>query len=201
MALPLHYDVRRGLKNWQSLGNMVYGDCVVAAYLHLVMVHNVATSSTWKKFLYRLGFTPPSNKFAVQQYTDFLATLNEKPSGTMGVDPLTFFTWLKSTGQINDFQQIPIGFSPFALDNVHEAMIQWNGCMLVLNLTNRAYDTGLEHIPWTIEPGDTPNPMLGHAIALVAYNPEMNGIVTWGMMKEMSNDFFTTCVYGCWVFN
>ena len=194
-TLPTFFDVRRGIKTWLDLGNWVYGDCVIAAWLHLTMVHNVAKASTWKKLLYRIGYRPPHDPFAVEEYTAFLATLHEKPSGTQGVDPFTFFTWLKGNNKIEDFQSIPA-----TLDAIHAAMIEWDGCMLILNLTNRAYNIGLSHRPWILEPGDVPNPMLGHAVALVEYGPEMNGIVTWGEMKDMSNDFSNECVYACWVF-
>jgi hypothetical protein len=195
---PANYDLRRGIGNriWQWLGNDRFGDCTVAAYLHLCMVHNIAASSSWKKLLYRAGYRPPHDPFAVVLYTEFLATLNEKPSGTQGVDPFTFFTWLKVKGIIQDFQQIDI--TAPGEDAMHQAMIDWSGCLLALNLTTYAFDTALNGKAWDVRPGDVP--AFGHAVALVEYGPLNDAVVTWGQIQSMTRAFTKECVYACWVF-
>lgn len=196
MTLPLKYDCRKGIKQWLPLGNLNFGDCTVAAYLHVLMMHNLATTSSWEKLLYRIGFTPPTNKIAVEDYTAFLATLGERPSGTQGVDPGAFLTWRQSVGEIKGWMQLP------AIDSnsLREAMIQYNGVMLSLELTNRAYSTPMGRGPWVFLQGDTPNPMLGHEIAMVAYNNNLDFVITWGYMTGMTEEFATATVYAGYVF-
>jgi hypothetical protein len=164
------------------------------------MMHNLANISTWKKLIYALGFTPPSDNFAKADYKEYLATLNEVPSGTQGIDPNSFFPWLKETGRINNWQYITL-VPGLVVETIHTAMVGWDGALLVLSLTQRAYNEGLSAEPWTLESGEVPNPSLGHAIASVVYGPNDFGIVTWGMMKSMSDEFCEACVYGCYVFN
>ena len=206
MTIPDTYDARRGLRNWGMFGNNVDGDCIVVAIENLRMLHNVAAASTWKRFMYRLGFRPPHTPFVLQEYADFLLTQGEKPSPSTGVDPLQFFTWLKVTKKIDDFQQIIIGqnnnifYDEKKNDLIREACVGWNGCLLTLYLTKHAYDTGLEHKPWSLLTTDPPSYSLAHAVAMVAYSKTSNAVVTWGMMKEMTIGFTDYTVYGCWVF-
>lgn len=199
MTLPAYYDCRHGIRKWLDLGNFALGDCTVAAWLHLTMVHNVAAASSWKKLLYRLGYRPPHDPFAIEEYTAYLATLNEKPSPTTGVDPASFFAWLKSLGKIKDYAQIDIT-GPSGEDSLHQAMIDWNGCLLALELTDCAYSNPFNGRPWMIRVGDVPDPNLGHAVALVVYGPLNDGVVTWGEVKNMTREFTKACVYACWVF-
>jgi hypothetical protein len=177
------------------LGNDVDGDCVVAATEHLEMVHHLAVTSTWKKLLYRLGFKPPSTKFTVALYTKFLASLGEKGPLT-GIYPGQWFPWLKAQGIITDWKEIPTD----AVE-IKQAMIDWKGCVLSLALTSYAYNNTFGNVPWEIRgPEDTANPNLEHAVALVTFDETDYGVVTWGRMKSMTDQFFSTCVNGCWVF-
>lgn len=191
---PTVIDVRGGIRKWGMLGNDVDGDCVVAATEHLQMIHNLATTSTWKRLLYRLGFKPPSTQFTLDLYTRFLASLGETGPST-GIYPGQWFPWLKAQGIITDWQAI-------ALDptSVRQALLDWKGCLLALELTSYSYNNTFGNVPWEVRPGDVPNPNLGHAVALVSSNETDYGVVTWGRMKSMTNEFFTECVNGCWVF-
>lgn len=198
--LPTHYDCRRGIRRWFSFGNYVWGDCTVAAYMHIVMVHMLASSSSWQRLLYRLGFNPQIDLKPVEEYTQFLATLNEKPSGTQGVDPGQFLAWEQSRGRVTEWQFIQVHTGGNMEDIIHQAMVDWEGTILCLDLTLRAYNNGTNRGPWELEPGDTPDPTLGHSIALVEYGPKYNDIITWGINKRMSYPFTEATVYGCWVF-
>lgn len=205
MTLPTHYDLRRGIKLWHWYLNNVYGDCVVAAYLHILMVKHLATASSWRRLLYKLGWQPPTSAFAMTTYRDYLATQGEKPGPDVGLDPASFFAWLKSTGQITDYGQTDMSAGTDANgltreDRMHADMIAHDGVLLALSLTNRAYDDFYSKQPWEILPGDVPNPQLGHAVALVTYGPEMDSVVTWDRMKSMTREFTNVCVYGAWWF-
>jgi hypothetical protein len=161
------------------------------------MMHNLANSSSWKRLLYKIGFKVPSNAFAKADYAEYLATLNEVPSGTAGIDPGSFFAWLKATGRIKDYAQV----TNLSIENVHAEMISMDGVLLTLNLTQRSYNQAFSKEPWTLENGETPDPLLGHAVADVSYDATDDGVVTWGIVKSMSRAYFEACVTGCWVFN
>ncbi len=204
-TIPARYDLRRGIKVWNWYLNNVYGDCVVAAYLHILMVKHLSTASTWKRLLYKLGWQPPSSLFALQTYRDYLATNHQTPGPDVGIDPESFFAWLKATGQITDYGQTDMsaGVDANGLtreDRMHADMIAYNGLLLALSLTNRAYDDFYFNEPWEILPGDVPNPALGHAVALVVYGPQMDGVVTWDRMKSMTRQFVEVCVGAAWWF-
>src|ERR1035437_7965638 len=105
MTLPATADVRGGIKNWGMLGNDVNGDCVCAATEHLEMVHNLATTSSWKKLLYRLGFKPPSTKFTLELYTEFLAPVGKKPPEP-GTNRGQWSPWLLTKEIIRGWQAV-----------------------------------------------------------------------------------------------
>lgn len=208
MTAPVSADVRGGIRNWLSAyGNLVDGDCVVAAFEQLEKCHNVQAASTWKKILYRLGFKVPTTGMALADYTDYLATLDEKPGPTMGIDPEGFFAWAKSTGRITDWGIVladassPLGAN--STEMVKEAMIAHRGCLIVLTLTEQSYVSA--SIPggrWVTGVGSQyqPNPKLQHAIALVEYNTGWLACVTWGFLVYLSPSFFAQCVSGCYWF-
>ena len=194
VTLPTHADLRRGITAWQPLGNLGLGDCTIAAYEHINMVHNVAASSWWKRLAYVAGYRPPSNQYAISEYADYLATVGEKPGPSTGVDPSSFLAWEEQKGRVKNWQYYPTTTAG-ASDTVRQVMLQWNGCIVGLFLTERAYNA---RGAWVLEPGDTPLFSLSHAVAMVAYAGDMNGIVTWGQMKEMTVEFTNATVYGCW---
>lgn len=194
VTLPTHADLRHGIANWLPLGNLGYGDCTIAAYEHINMIHNLATTSWWKRLAYRIGYQPPSNAYAISEYAAYLATVGEKPSPVNGVNPDDFLAWEQKQGRVNSYQFYPTTTAN-ASDTIREVMLQWNGCMVGLLLTERAYEA---QGAWVLEPGDTPSINLAHAVAMVAYSNDMNGIVTWGKMKEMTVEFANATVYGCW---
>ena len=200
MTLPTHYDCRRGIYRWSPLGNLLSDDCTVAAYLHLVMIHNLAAASSWQRLIYRLGYRVPHSPYAVQEYVDFLATIGEKAG--VGVNPDQFLAWEKEKGRILEYQYVQLNglAAPDLLDTLNQAMIDWNGCLITVALTNRAYDEGTLRGAWHLEPGDVPNQNLEHAVALVAYGPRMESVVTWGEMKDMTRPFTEATINGCWVF-
>lgn len=202
MTYPTVLDLRRGIKNWQGLGNVIEGDCTVAAYEHVNMVHNLATSSWWKRLAYQAGYRPPTNQYALDEYAAFLSTLGERPSPTTGVDPNAFLTWEQNQGRITEWESYDFNSNALQSANKNDVIRQvtsdWTGCLIGLELTNRAYRIGNGPGAWTLDAGDTPNPHLAHAVAGVGYGLDNIIIVTWGVAKQMSNDFAAACVFELW---
>lgn len=194
---PPTYDLRRGIRKWGMLGNGDDGDCVIAAFFHILMVRAVAAASSWKKLLYRVGFTPPTAKQAIALYAEYLATLGEKPGPTTGVVATGFLNWAQSKGLIAQWSELTVTDEA----TLHTAMIAETGIMLTMNLTNYAYRHFDDPVAWSIRPGDTPNPSLAHAVALVAYGPENDAYVSWGRVKSATRQFTQDCLVSAFTFS
>ena len=199
MALPLHYDARRGIRQWGGLGNLYKSDCTVAAYEHIQMVHNLATASSWKKLLYRIGYVIPTTALTLEEYDEVLASLGENPASDPGVYPNTLLAWAEVKGKIKTWTQLPITVD--AATTIKEAVVAWDGCIVALELTSRAYYIGNAPGEWVLDAGDKPQVNLAHAVGAVEYGPKAIGVTTWGIMKNMTYEFANATVYGVWVFN
>lgn len=200
MSVPLHYDVRGGIRNWGgALGNYLDGDCVIAGFEQLRKTKNVTAASTWRRVLYRLGFRPPHEAYTIAVYSEYLATVGEKPGPTVGVDPGAFFTWAKAKGLVKDFGSVEVTNR----EVVEQAMIDHRGLLLVLNLTRGSYTYAKPGALWNLGPAPqgVPDPQLGHAIALVAYDQAVYNCVTWGLVVRLTPEYFAACVYGAWYFD
>lgn len=208
MTLPIHADVRSGIRVWPSDGNFVDGDCVVAAFEHLRMTKAVANASTWKKLLYTVGFRPAHSAYSIALYAQYLTTQGQQPGPNTGVDPNTFFPWLESKrliqgwGTVNVDETFVDANGLAARDRLHQAMINYRGVLTCIELTRNAYTNFSNHEAWKVGPaaGDQPDPNLGHATALVAYGPLDDAVVTWGQMKSQTAGFTEACTYQAFVF-
>lgn len=197
--VPLHADVRGGIRRPPNFGNLFFGDCVVAMYCNLLLTKNVTKASTWRKILYRLGFRPPTNAEAIDDYRTYLATLGETPSPTQGIYPDGFFAWLKAQGKIKDWGTID--YTNQSL--VQQAMIEHRGVGLTMALTPSAIGKdAVQMAVWDVNVGrgNQPNQAYQHAVALVEYNPTTYAIFTWGETNRLTRAFYTACVNGCYWF-
>lgn len=187
----------RFIRRWGTLGNFVDGDCTVAAYYHCVMALNVLNGSTFKRILYRLGFKVPGDKFALAKYTEYLATLNEKPSAETGVAPDGWLNWIKAQGQIFDWLQLPVQQGPLLLETtLRSALDNFGAVMLVGQLSLNNYNNYGPRFVWKYgpEPQYQPDPSLGHAMAYLDYTQNTDLAVTWGQWQPMT----ITCREKCW---
>jgi hypothetical protein len=198
MTIPTSANVTGGIRNFGAFGNDVDGDCVCAATEHIRMCKGVTQQSRLKHVLYRLGFKPPTGVYTMDLYTQYLATLSEKPSPETGVDPAQWFAWLKAQGLVVDWGLI----LNYDLPTLQQAMIDYRGFLLAIELTDNAYNDVTPSKPWDVGPGeyDQPNPQLSHAVAVVEYSGLLQTCVTWGYLKAMTDSFVKTCWEGAVVF-
>jgi hypothetical protein len=194
MILPLRADIRGGIRNWDgALGNDVYGDCVIAAFEHLRMTKNVSKASTFKKVLYKLGFRPPHAPYTVEVYREYLATQGQTPGPNAGVDPDSFFAWLKNKGMVK-------GWGSLATSNasqVEQAMIDHKGVLITVDASMLTADEESPNAIW-----DTTNKSASsdHAIALVKYDPTFFYCVTWGFIVRLTDNYWKNSTFGCYWF-
>jgi len=187
----------RFIRNWGGMGNLVDGDCTVAAYYHVLMALNVLNGSSFKKILYRLGFRVPGTKFALKEYTAYLATLGQKP-GKTGVAPDGWLNWQKEQGNVLGWKYVEVPGQALSEQSLRTALDNFGGAILVGCLTSAAYNQMAN--PWVVNKGDVPNPNLGHAVAFLDYTDTDDRCVTWGKWHGMTIDFRELCFNGAFVF-
>lgn len=187
MTTPLSGNVTGGIRNFGALGNDEDGDCVDAAVEHIVMCKSTTMASRWKKILYYLGYKPPSTKYTLALYAEYLATLGEKPGPETGVDPGSYLAWLLAQGDITSWGII----KPEA---ANQAILDYRGILAAVALTTNSYE-GKPGALWIVGPNakDQPNPQLGHGIAIVEYTPTEYTCVTWGYLQDMTVEYLDTC--------
>lgn len=201
-------NVSGGIRRWGGLGNFVDGDCTVAAYYHILMAKNMVRANPLAKMAYRLGFRVPGPKFAIDEYTAYLATLNEKPGPEQGVAVDGWLDWQKSQGNVTAWAQVtpttpsdPTGTNFEA--RVRDAMVNCGGAILAGQLNKNAYDNWGRGTVWDYKPNDpayAPDYNLGHAIAMLACQPTRDYAVTWGEWQTMTVAFRETIMNGVFVY-
>lgn len=197
VVLPSSANVTGGIRNFGELYNDVDGDCVCAGTEHNVDCKGTTLLSRWKRVKYLLGFKPVTSAYTLELYSEFLATLGEKPGPDMGVNCQQWFRWLKEQGLIVEW-----GIVDYKKIALKKAMIDYRGVVLTLSLTQNAYQQFPSGKPWDVssDPNDQPDPSLGHAIMLCEYNAELLTAVTWGQLQAMTYDFWKACGNGAFVF-
>ena len=193
-------NVSGGIRNYGTLGNLVDGDCVVAAYYHILMAKNVSRQPPLKQFAYRLGFPVPTNASAIYEYATYLATLNEKPGPTQSVAIDGWLDWQQKQGKVTIWRQIlpPNSQFPTTVENedfearVRSAMTLAGGAIVAGLLSQNAYNHWGRGTCWSYDankPNDQPDWNLGHATAMLAYRNARDYVVTWGQWQAMTKVF------------
>lgn len=187
---PPSGDVTNGITDWQMLGNDTYGDCGPAATMHNLMA-KAATAG-----VYEADFVLPTDQSTESLYFAYgIAQGEPGPQPDQGVDNATWLKYLFDQGVIEGYAQL----DPANSDEVHEAMITFNGVITGVQLTDDAEQLFAEHQPWTTAQGETADPSLGHDILLVAYDANGETYVTWGALQPSTAGFDAACVQDRWV--
>ena len=190
--------VWRFIRNWGSLGNIVDGDCTVAAYYHIIMALAVLNGSSFKRILYRIGFRVPGTPFALKEYAAYLATLGQKPGPDTGVDPAGWLAWQQAQGNVLGWKQLPM---PLTEASLRAALDKFGGVMLGGELSQNADANAGPWLNWawtySTNKFDQPDPSLGHEVAYLDYTRNMDRAVTWGRWQYMTITFRIKCfTYG-----
>jgi len=202
MTLPLHADLRRGIRRWFGLGNFNYGDCVEAAVMHIFMLKAVSTASTWRKLLYRTGFVVPTTAYTVGLYAEWLATQGQTLKQDPGTVPGPFLEWLKTEKRlIIDWGNVNYQASTGGEDRLHSALVNYVGLLVTMALTREAYDKGVVRSVWHIGPDalNQPDQSLQHAVAEVGYGKKFDLFVSWARVKRATRAYSAACINGAYV--
>jgi hypothetical protein len=164
------------------LGNDTHSDCGAAAFEH----GRMAKSGT--NVLDDNGTELPADS---QQATDYtlqtyyaygLAMGEPGPDPDQGVENATWLKYLFDQGMIEGFAEL----NATDVNEVHMAMLNFNGVLLGCSLTDDAEREFNNHQPWTITASQRPDPQDGHDIYLVKYDTQAGTetIVTWGADQD-----------------
>ena len=195
--VPASGDVSRGITSWLMLGNDQYGDCGPAATEHFRM----------SKGLYS-GDETPTEAETVALYFDYgIAQGEPPPQPDEGVENATWLAWLFAESQsaklagddIDEFAYAEVNIS--SVDNINSAMLEFNGVLCGVNLTD--YDEqDFPNVPWGTQTPVQPNPQLGHDIVKVRFGqsgPAGDTYVTWGALQQATTGWSSACIDEAWV--
>ena len=181
---PVSIDYAKKVKTWPMYGNDKYGDCTCAAAGHLIQ--------DWTANTGREVTLPPATILKV--YDHF--SRGNPDAGVSMLDLLNY--WRKSgfgTDKIHAYAQLELGNTVQAQD----AIYLFGGCYIGLALPDFTVPNGAGDptVPWIVPPSGphgnaAPNPNNGHCVPVVAYDPRNAWVVTWGTLKQMSWQFYTT---------
>lgn len=178
---PTAIDWGKNVSSWPMYLNDKFGDCTCAAAAH--MIQNWTAAAGKKK--------TPTDAQVLKFYEHFTS-----PGPENGCDMLSVLKYWRSSGlggdRIAAFAQI----EPRNVTEVKDAVTLFGGCYIGVELPKFALNApDLSKVPWVVPPqgpvGDAaPDPQGGHCIPAVAYDARNLYVVTWGMVKSMSWQFY-----------
>lgn len=185
-APPPEGDVTQGRTDWGIDHNDTFGCCGPAATDHFVMA-KIGPSAQPDQLGGR-GVLPLY--FA---YGKSIGEPGDQPD--QGVENATWLKFLFDQGIIEGYAELnkndPV--------EIHQAMLDFKGCLVAVSLTDDAEQLFEQHQPWTTAQGEQPDPNMGHDILLVRYGPEGMTFVTWGGLQMSTIPWDHVCILEVWV--
>lgn len=166
------------------LGNDQYGDCVEAAYAHMLQI-----------WITRAGgsFTPDSTS-VLNAYSALTGFSPGNPNTDRGTDMLSAANYWRAAGmnghEIDAFLEV----SPLRATDVKDAAYYYGGVNIGLQLPLAAQDQSSSEGTWTVStgPGSVAGSWGGHCVPVCGFDKNTLWVVTWGYIQAMTWDFFTT---------
>lgn len=206
---PPEGDVTKGLTAYGMDGNDRYGDCGVAGTDHGRMVKALVSLDADGNPVWQPGFAPWGTDGCLSRYFAYgIAQGEPGPEPDYGVDNTNWLTWclaedVAEKGADGDdlvaFMEIDVS-SPGAADRIHAAMLEYDGVLVAVSLTDDAEQLFSAHQPWSLAGGEQPDPNEGHDIYLVKYGPSGDCFVTWGALQWATVDWDSACIMQAHVF-
>ena len=180
---PATVDYSRAVPIWPMFGNDTYGDCTCAAAGHMIQewTANAGTERT------------PSDQQVLAMYDHFS---HGHPDA--GASMLAVLKYWRSIGLGEDKIGAFAAIEPQNTTQAMDSVFLFGTCYLGLALPNFAVaGSNLLATPWLVPPGGpkgdaAPNPQNGHCVPAIGYDQRNLYVVTWGALKPMSWQFYTT---------
>lgn len=167
------------------LGNDQYGDCVEAAYAHMVQIWGDRAGHPFV----------PAEAETLGAYSAITGFSPDDPNSDQGTDMLTAVKYWKSAGMGGQEITAYAAVNPLGRAQVEEAVAFFGGCYIGIQLPLSAQNqvAAVDGL-WTVETG--PDAQAGswggHCVPICGYNRDVLWCVTWGAIQGMTWDFLTT---------
>ena len=181
---PASIDYATPVKAWPMMANDSTGDCTCAAAGHMIEEWTANTGAE---------VTLPDSAI--------LAAYNHFAHGNpdAGVSLLALLKYWRTTGISGDQIQAFAQLEPQNQGEARDSVYLFGNCLIGLALPDFAVAPGSNFLatPWVVPPqgpvgNAAPNPQNGHAVPGVAYDSRNVWVVTWGALKSMSWQFYST---------
>jgi len=181
---PPGADYTKPVGTWPMMGNDQYGDCTCAAAGHMIEL-----------------WTANTGKEVIEPDSVILAAYNYFAHGNAdaGANMLDVLNYWRKTGIGADRIYAYAQLEPRNATQVQDSVYLFGDCYIGLELPNFAVAPGTDFlkIPWSVPPSGAtgqaaPNPSNGHCVPAVAYDSRNLYVVTWGAIKPMTWQFYTT---------
>ena len=177
------YIQKIGLQGWPMMLNDMIGDCTVATSGHMMQ--------QWTAYASQMFV--PSDKDILRAYMDVSGYIPGNPWSDQGAYILDVLNYWRRRGianhQIDAYAQVTIG----DVQELKQAVQIFGNCYIGVWLPVTAQDQWQRWYMtphWRHDPEAAPGTWGGHAVPVVAYNPEYLWVVTWGKLMQMSWNFY-----------
>jgi hypothetical protein len=179
---PSSVDYGKAVSVWPMYDNDKWGDCTCAAAGHMIQNWTANAGAP---------VTPPDSD-VVSFYQHFVG--NPPPSDA-GCNMLSVLKYWRTFGlgghKIQAFASIEIKNQTEA----QEAVYLFGSIYIGVELPDFCVTGNVLEVPWVVPPGgpvgsNAPKPNNGHCVPAVAYDSTNLYIVTWGMLKPMTWEFY-----------
>lgn len=170
------------VSNWGMMGNDAYGDCTCAAAGHMIM-----------------EWTADNEDEVVVPDKNIIAFYNHFAHGNpdAGANMLDVLKFWRQQGLDTHKIQAFVSLEPQNNGEAQDAINLFGNCYIGLALPDFAVAPGTDFSknPWVVPPqgpidNAAPNTNNGHCVPAVAYDQRNLYVVTWGIIKSMSWQFY-----------
>lgn len=178
---------------WGMDGNDQYGNCAACGATHLIAAWDVETGST---------DAVPTSAETIEQYkaiTGCITPGDENDSGLVLSDVLKLWSNVGLFNRNKIAAYAPVNHK--AVLDIHQAIAEYGGCYVGVDLPQSAEDQFSAGMPWTLV-GD--KPVGGHCVSLVGYDagssrgPGWLYAVTWGKVVRVEWAWFAHYATEAW---
>ena len=182
-AIPPSLSWAEKVSVWGMMLNDNVGDCTCAAAGHLIELWTANNGNE----------TVPPDPIILGAYEVISGYDPNTPANDPGAVELDVLKYWRTTGIGQDKIQAFVGLDEKNTDHVRASVYLFGGCYIGLRLPNSAQTQDV----WSVPPGGPtgdglPGSWGGHAVPIVAYDTSSATVVTWGQLKKMTWEFYTT---------
>ncbi|GAA1877138.1 hypothetical protein GCM10009753_00150 [Streptantibioticus ferralitis] len=172
------------VQDWTMLGNDRYGDCVIAASLHM--------EQNWTAYEGPQEMEPTEQQ-ALNVYSTITGFNPNDPSTDRGTNMLDALNYWRKTGIGNGTILAYAASEPGNVEHIKDIVELFGAAYVGLQLPVSAQKQKV----WAVPPGGPvgsgqPSSWGGHCVPMIGYTPTQVMCVTWGQLKSMTWGFFET---------